>query len=318
MNRLRLNISVAALLLAGCTPLQQAPLVYTSTSTFGVGAALNTTEGPGFDFTLGYKAVDSAYVPVAISKDGEYQLQLVTATKKEVEETNEKNDTSIESQNRNNAKTNLTAKENQLKQDRQSKKTSEESKRNEETNHSNLNIELTRLKNELQSIDSNDPTSFSPITNLESLISIQKDKIADSTKKIDGFTKDIKDYEERIKIAEQERDQALKAYETASEEYSKINPNGTKSGDGSKSDAYSVYGSFDSKNDVEVDGSTPNLNNNLGKVFSTGVAAQTLAEAEKYSSINSCLSTLHLLFEKNPSLASTGNWSAVCLQEPHR
>ncbi|MDD1830275.1 hypothetical protein LRP52_50190, partial [Photobacterium sp. ZSDE20] len=74
------------------------------------------------------------------------------------------------------------------------------------------------------------------------------------------------------------------------------------------------YGSFDSKNDVEVEKDTPNLNNNLGKVFSTGVAAQTLAEAEKYSSINSCLSSLLILFDKNPELPKAGNWSTVCVQ----
>ncbi|MDD1825882.1 hypothetical protein LRP52_27275, partial [Photobacterium sp. ZSDE20] len=116
MARLNIIISLTVTLLLGCTPLQQAPLVYTSTATFGVGAALNTTEGPGFDFTLGYKAVDSAYVPVAVSKDGEYKIELVTAQKKELNETQEKNDTSAEAKALHNAKELLEQRTTQLNQ----------------------------------------------------------------------------------------------------------------------------------------------------------------------------------------------------------
>ncbi len=53
---------------SACAPLQQAPLVYSSKITVGVDVAGTSTETPGFSFAVGYKQVDAAYVPVAVAK----------------------------------------------------------------------------------------------------------------------------------------------------------------------------------------------------------------------------------------------------------
>lgn len=57
-----------ALGISACTPLQQAPLVYASKVTVGLDVSLSVAESQGGAINIGVKSVDSAYVPVAVSK----------------------------------------------------------------------------------------------------------------------------------------------------------------------------------------------------------------------------------------------------------
>jgi hypothetical protein len=61
---------IAAVTLAStaCAPLQQAPLVYSSKQTLGVDLSSATTEQPGISLNLGFKSIDAAYVPVAVAR----------------------------------------------------------------------------------------------------------------------------------------------------------------------------------------------------------------------------------------------------------
>jgi hypothetical protein len=69
MKRLsQLQIAVLALVTSACAPLQQAPLVYSSKQTLGVDLSSATTEQPGISLNLGFKSVDAAYVPVAVAR----------------------------------------------------------------------------------------------------------------------------------------------------------------------------------------------------------------------------------------------------------
>ncbi len=58
----------ATMALAGCSALEQAPLVYASKVTYGVDLSATSTETPGVSLTVGYKQVDAAYVPIAVAK----------------------------------------------------------------------------------------------------------------------------------------------------------------------------------------------------------------------------------------------------------
>lgn len=60
-------IGIAALA-GGCAPLEQAPLVYSSTKQFGVGVKSGAPDAPGVDLNIGFRALDAAYVPVAVAK----------------------------------------------------------------------------------------------------------------------------------------------------------------------------------------------------------------------------------------------------------
>lgn len=64
-------ILTTTLLIGGCSPLQQAPLVYTSKQVLGIDISAPTTESTGFSMNLGFKNIDAAYVPLAVSKETE-------------------------------------------------------------------------------------------------------------------------------------------------------------------------------------------------------------------------------------------------------
>jgi hypothetical protein len=60
---------VTALIVTACAPLQQAPLVYSSKVTVGLDVSLNVAESQGGAISIGVRTIDSAYVPVAVSKE---------------------------------------------------------------------------------------------------------------------------------------------------------------------------------------------------------------------------------------------------------
>ena len=68
MNRTIVVAALAAPALAACYPMEQAPLVYASKATIGVGVQAGTADNPGLELILGYKATDVALVPVAVAK----------------------------------------------------------------------------------------------------------------------------------------------------------------------------------------------------------------------------------------------------------
>ena len=68
MTRMVLSLCSAALLASACAPLAQAPLVYSSKVQGGLSLTSTVADSPGVEITVGYKAVDAAYVPVAVSQ----------------------------------------------------------------------------------------------------------------------------------------------------------------------------------------------------------------------------------------------------------
>lgn len=54
--------------LSACAPLAQAPLVYSSKDQVGLSVTSTVAESPGVEINVGYKSVDTAYVPVGISQ----------------------------------------------------------------------------------------------------------------------------------------------------------------------------------------------------------------------------------------------------------
>ncbi len=67
-RRLARSMPLLALLAAGCYPLEQAPLVYTSRQQMGVNVSAGTPDNPGLELSIGYKGVDAALVPVMVAK----------------------------------------------------------------------------------------------------------------------------------------------------------------------------------------------------------------------------------------------------------
>lgn len=70
MSHRHLTAGIAVLSgLSACAPLQQAPLVYSSKLVVGVDVSANVAENQGGSVNIGIKSIDSAYVPVAVSKE---------------------------------------------------------------------------------------------------------------------------------------------------------------------------------------------------------------------------------------------------------
>lgn len=58
----------AALALAGCSSVDQVPLVYVSTLKVGVNVESGSAEAPGAKLMIGVDATDAAYVPIAVAR----------------------------------------------------------------------------------------------------------------------------------------------------------------------------------------------------------------------------------------------------------
>ena len=58
MTRMPFIVLVGACMgAAGCMPMEQAPLVYSSKQQIGVGVAAGTPDSPGLDVNIGYKGL---------------------------------------------------------------------------------------------------------------------------------------------------------------------------------------------------------------------------------------------------------------------
>ncbi|OYY91167.1 MAG: hypothetical protein B7Y45_04015 [Sphingomonas sp. 28-66-16] len=68
MKRIFGAMLLVAPALGGCLPLEQAPLVYSSTQQMGVSVSAGKPENPAPSIVVGYNGVDVAYVPVAVAK----------------------------------------------------------------------------------------------------------------------------------------------------------------------------------------------------------------------------------------------------------
>ena len=62
------KLGIACMLVSGCSPLQQAPLMYTSKQTLGIDLTTPTAESPSLTFNLGFMNLDAVYIPLAVSK----------------------------------------------------------------------------------------------------------------------------------------------------------------------------------------------------------------------------------------------------------
>jgi hypothetical protein len=269
-------VTFVAIGLVACAPLQQAPLVYSSKVSVGVDISGTATEQPGVSINVGYKQIDAAYVPVAVAKPCEekeagkrenctdkiYQL-------KEIEGKNKVGDSAV-------PKEALEAAQKRISQFKQISHARD-----------SADTELARARSRLDDVERQ--LAFWKVEKGAAL------KAATDKNGI-GLSND-----DSILLAESDRRSALVAVEkaaVATAEGQKRNADeafnganvtglveayGLVGGENSKTDAYSVFGSFDAntKASVEVGGTTApkgEVGLALGKVFSTGVASQNLTE----------------------------------------
>lgn len=271
MYRKIILVSASLSMLGACAPLQQAPLVYSSKNVVGVDVSASTNEAPGASINIGYKQVDAAYVPVAVAKpcdknegdksalncqNDNYKLHLVIGTNEEGIEAKEGNNDNTESV--------------EIVRNYQIRTVSHElaiKKRGE------AEKQLAEINSQEQGADTSKQLETQARKNLA--------------------TKELEAAKLAWQSAQDEFNQAKAKFDKLSPEQMKKANDATKKSNQVMRDAFSVFGSFDAKTQTGVgpqenkempadtqDKKTLDLKAgiNLGKMFSTGIAAQNLTQ----------------------------------------
>lgn len=271
MYRKIMIASASLSMLGACAPLQQAPLVYSSKNVVGVDVSATTNEAPGASINIGYKQVDAAYVPVAVAKPCDknesdkialncqsdiYKLHLVRGSSEEGIEAKEGNNDNAESV--------------EIVRNYQIRTVSHElaiKKRDE------AEKQLAEIASQEQETDTSKQ------------VGIQARK--------ELATKELGAAKLAWQAAQNEFNQAKAKFDKLSPEQMKKANDATKKSNQVMQDAFSVFGSFDAKTqtgvgpqeDKETSADSQDKKPldlkagvNLGKMFSTGIAAQNLTK----------------------------------------
>lgn len=295
-----LCVALCGLLLAGCAHLEQAPLVYASKTSFGVDISSASTENPGLSVNLGYKQVDAAYVPVAVARacrepyasgasvqpctGPQYQMQLITGSARvgqagpegvseeaRIEEAGKaylSYTKALEGEAR--AKELLDVAELQLGQLRDRHATLSDQKKQYE-----------QYAAELKSLGDLSAQAGQTDLGISDESARKKDaaeKNAAKYKLDEEQLAFLNNYEKAEKAARDAASVARSEYVTRQNQVQlealKLKSANSKVAQSNLGDSYSVFGSFDGSSATE---STGKASIGLGKMFSTGVAAQRLA-----------------------------------------
>jgi hypothetical protein len=263
---------LVAFLAAGCAPLQQAPLVYSSKVAIGVDVSATATEQPGASITIGYKQIDAAYVPVAVAKQCEaapnrgdcthsiYELRNISGA-------NDVGDSGMPQKMLDDAKQRLNdfkkvsqEKEDAAKEVLKAEAIQKEMRDDRDAFYLANQVALAKKADELK-------------TEAEVKIPEIRKQKEDAVAKADAAVAQAKarqkkaeeDFNKNFDIAKLTEDLRL------------------VSSSNKKADAYSVFGSFDANTTTGAavgTGGAPKVEAGLviGKVFSTGIASQNLTE----------------------------------------
>lgn len=244
----------AVVLVSACSPLQQAPMIYTSKQVVGIDIAAPTPESSGIVFSIGYKSIDAAYVPLAVSKEG-HDIQTISAT----------HGTDARNNGAGHEPKSSSSPEQARKAD-ELKSTIESAEKIEQ--------EATKLEEgESAAKAYNNVVKLQTLTDLDPGIShklrmLGRPTITASLENGAPIPNpEIRDIEKRRAEAEKELIAITPIAEQARQKLESMESD-------QKVDAMSVYGSFDSDTDAD----TPSVSSKLGKVFATGVAAQNLTD----------------------------------------
>ena len=286
----------AAGALQGCHPVQQAPLVYSSKVTVGVDVTTPTTEQPAVAVNIGFKLLDLAYVPVAVAKpcdtdsptagdctDDIYKLKPIVGKSNETEQTMDDPD---------NAASEIIANDQQG-----AEAAGDENDSLDETNSRDAAVaaKLKALNENIRQLKVDKATKQKQMQEAEK---IAKEKTEEAQKKAAAAPNST-----AANIASSQALEASRFASATSDEIATINKNIARkksiqqalisNNNTTAKDAYSVFGSFDSGTKTEAKGTDAqaNVDLKLGKVFSTGVAAQYLTRGLGKQFANNAAST---------------------------
>jgi hypothetical protein len=230
--------------------------MYTSKQVFGVDISAPTTESTGVTMNLGFKNVDAAYVPIAVSKEGVGTISTISAAygSSDGEQGNAPADLQV-------------ARVNALKNailGEQAAQNNFKSASDEYAAAQQYNTYITTGEvAQAQTLVASNVFSSPNLAKHRALINPPQQIPAP----------DIAGLKNSFNNAEQILSKASQNIETAKKELAELLFV-------KRTDAMSVYGSFG----ATTSGGTSSINNKLGKMFSTGVAAQNLTEGIAHES----------------------------------
>lgn len=318
--------------LAACAPLQQAPLVYSSKLVVGIDVAANVAENQGGSISIGVKSFDSAYVPVAVSKqlDERSDKQDKTLEIIRIEAHYGEGSMADTSDEATNAERNrkidgyFVAK--QAADTAAAQQTGIE---NQVSAQSTLITQLDSLKGSIAAAN-NIPEPASPPGSggdpaspraealklrADDIVKLNADRGAaimpltiqsnggyNAMQVMDDIDRRIADLKKtratiEAQLPELKTQRQVKADQAAQAKAEAIRVAGLSQT--SKTDAMSVYGRFDTNGSGGTDGKANLL---VGKVFSTGLASQNLTEAVKLEARSRCMAS-GFEFAKNMPVA---------------
>lgn len=324
-NRMRthrgdLSAGMAFVLLfaSGCAPLQQAPLVYTSSHVIGVKLGVAPTQPESMEAVIGYKDLDAAYAPVAVSNPHlDKAMKSGNHYDKDLYEIKEIYGIYGTQASASGASQLLTP---------------------EESADMKAYFDKASAKQSSASLAAADKAEWEKAQNLKGLADRLREEVSckkfvDGGKLQDNFNafyscapvESQPDFAQRYallsgeartyavvvddeKVAKGKYDKSLAASQAALSDFAAIDAKVKgaleKLASIQKRDAISVYGSFDADTAAETaksNGSDPSSGDNgvsvkVGKVFSTGVAAQNVSEAQKIAAsavvVSACINAI--------------------------
>lgn len=281
--------AAAAALVGACAPMEQAPLVYSSSQQFGVQVTAGAPEAPGFNVNIGYKGLDAAFVPVAVAKycgaKPSAECKEAIYALKPIMGENQRGGTSSVNQQM------LERIEGRIQQARA------------DIANEEAEVASAELRKKANAADRARVAALTAEKTSLEAIPADQEGASGRTTRIGEITADLKKISElptdaSIDQTIQNRKSRIEALRAALKEdeslADRMRTSRSAQSTDTKGDAYSVYGSFNGGAAGDRNGATLTL----GKVFSTGVAAQNLTQGlQKASAVAAQTECLNKLAE---------------------
>ncbi|WP_225206769.1 hypothetical protein [Novosphingobium huizhouense] len=318
---------VGALVLSGCSTIDHGAMVYVSTVKVGVGLSSGTAETPGAKFLIGVDATDAAYVPVTKArhcevkpgvecKRSDYPITEITGTNETASDLSQllrdesrklmEKQAAVES-----ARANLVSEQSRERRNAETLKDFERARAIIETFDATVAGQ--------QADEPPPPLEQSPQPVEEALRSAEPERVAAARNFVKANGNAAFEYDsakKRAKDAADDLAKAIDAVEDQAESIRQVSGNADGKPNGNRHDALSVYGTFSNNNSVKTGADGVHGDVGLGKSFSTGVAAQILADAKKTSASADCLDHAAQLGKLAPPASAASiisNAIKVCL-----
>lgn len=310
-----IQISSLAFIVA-CAPLQQAPLVYSSKTAVGLDVSTNASENPGVSINVGVKVVDAAYVPVAVSKEidkNSADKLTIGITKLEAQYgqgNNQKNQETLTAENKEkisaylNARAELTQAEAEVAKAEAAR--SDLVRTVEKIDAALTLVQATKIlpttaeqDGQVGAINGQLIADLAAIGIVVQPVGKENDGRYNFSAIEAGLVAQHKSHSQKLALAKTTAIQLASAKETKNTTAQQLLAEAAKAANlltTSKTDAFSVYGRFDSDGNASVTGENKNPKPTaqllVGKLFSTGLASQNLTEAVKIEANAKCVDRL--------------------------